>query len=56
MYSITENIYCSQLGDSVDHNISILGERNWRNLALNREEWGMLLKKARAYAGLSSQL
>jgi hypothetical protein len=25
--------------DSVDHDIRILGEKNWRNLALNREEW-----------------
>jgi hypothetical protein len=25
-------------GDSVDHDIRILGERNWRNLALNWEE------------------
>jgi hypothetical protein len=28
-----------EMGDSVDHDIRILGERNWRNLALNREEW-----------------
>jgi hypothetical protein len=28
---------------------------SWRNLALNREEWRKLLKKARAHAGLSSQ-
>jgi hypothetical protein len=41
-------------GDSVDHGIRILGERNWRNLALNREEWMKLLKKAGAHAGLSS--
>jgi hypothetical protein len=42
-------------GDSVDNDIRILGERNWRNLALNREEWRKLLKKARAHAGLLSQ-
>jgi hypothetical protein len=42
-------------GDSVDHDIRILGERNWRNLALNREEWRKLLKKPRTHAGLSSQ-
>jgi hypothetical protein len=24
---------------SVNSNIRILGERNWRNLVLNREEW-----------------
>jgi hypothetical protein len=43
------------MGDSVDHAIRVLGERNWRNLALNREEWRTLLKKARAHAGLSRQ-
>jgi hypothetical protein len=41
--------------DSVDHDIGILGKRNWGNLALNREEWRKVLKKARAHAGLSSQ-
>jgi hypothetical protein len=39
-------------GDSVDHDIRILGERN---LALNKEEWRKRLKKARAHAGLLSQ-
>jgi hypothetical protein len=39
-------------GDSVDLDIRILGERNWRNLALNREEWMKVLKKARAHSGL----
>jgi hypothetical protein len=43
------------MGNSVDHDIRILGERNWRNMALNREEWMKLLKKFRAHAGLSSQ-
>jgi hypothetical protein len=42
-------------GDSVDHDVRILGEMNWRNLALNREGWRKLLKKAKAHAGLSSQ-
>jgi hypothetical protein len=42
-------------GNSVDYDIRFLEERNWRNLALNREEWKKLLKKARAHAGLSSQ-
>jgi hypothetical protein len=32
-----------------------LGERNWKNLALNREEWRKLFKKVRAHTGLSSQ-
>jgi hypothetical protein len=43
------------MGDIVDHDIRILGERNWRNLVLNREERRKLLKNARAHAGLSSQ-
>jgi hypothetical protein len=43
------------MGDSVDQNIRLLEERNWNNLAKNREEWKKLLKKARAHTGLSSQ-
>jgi hypothetical protein len=43
------------MGESVDRDIRVLGERNWRNLALNREEWRKLFKKARGHAGLSSQ-
>jgi hypothetical protein len=41
--------------DSVDQDIRLLGERNLKNLALNREEWKKLLKKARAHTELSSQ-
>jgi hypothetical protein len=41
--------------DSVDHDIRILGERNWSNFASNRDDCRKLLKKARAQAGLSSQ-
>jgi hypothetical protein len=40
---------------TVNSNIRILGERNWRNLALNGEEWRKLLKKARDHPGLSSE-
>jgi hypothetical protein len=42
-------------GDSVNQDIRLLGERNWRTLAKNREEWNKLLKKARTHTGLSSQ-
>jgi hypothetical protein len=42
-------------GDSVDQNIRPLGQRNWKKLALNGEEWRKLVKKARAHTGLSSQ-
>jgi hypothetical protein len=43
------------VGGIVDYDMKILGERNWRNLALNTEEWRKLLKKARAHARLWSQ-
>jgi hypothetical protein len=33
----------------------ILGVKNWRKVALDRDEWAKLLKKARAHYGLSSQ-
>jgi hypothetical protein len=42
-------------GDGVDQDIRLLGERNWKKLTLNKEEWRKLLKKARAHTGLSSQ-
>jgi hypothetical protein len=41
--------------DGVDQDIRILGVRNWKKVALNRDEWAKLLKKARAHQGLSSQ-
>jgi hypothetical protein len=40
--------------EGVRQDIRILGIRNWRNSALNREEWQKLLKKARAHIRLSS--
>jgi len=33
----------------------ILEVKNWKRVALNRDEWTKLLKKARAHHGLSSQ-
>ena len=41
--------------DGVDQDVTILGVKNWEKVALNRDEWAKLLKKARAYQGLSSQ-
>jgi hypothetical protein len=38
-------------GDNVGQDIRLSGERNWKNLALNREEWRKLLKKARGRPG-----
>ena len=44
-----------QWKDDVDQDIRILGVKNWKKVALNRDEWAKLLKKARAHQGLSSQ-
>ena len=33
----------------------ILEAKNWKKLALDRDEWAKLLKKVRAHQGLSSQ-
>jgi hypothetical protein len=41
--------------DGVDQDIRILGFKNWKKVALNRDEWVKLLKKARAHVGLSNQ-
>ena len=41
--------------DGVDQDMRILGVKNWKKVALNRDEWTKLLKKARAHQGLLSQ-
>jgi hypothetical protein len=41
--------------DGVDQDMRILGVKNWKKVAFNRDEWAQLLKKARANQGLSSQ-
>jgi hypothetical protein len=41
--------------DGVDQDMRILGVKNWKKVAINRDEWAKLLKKARAQRGLSSQ-
>ena len=41
--------------DGVDQDMGILEVKNWKKVALDREEWAKLLKKARARQGLSSQ-
>jgi hypothetical protein len=41
--------------NGVDQDMRILGVKNWKKVALNRDEWAKLLKKARAHQGLSSQ-
>jgi len=41
--------------DGVDQYMRILRVKNWKKVAVNREEWAKFLKKARAHQGLSSQ-
>ena len=41
--------------DGVDQDMRILGVKNWKQVALDRDEWAKLLKKARAHQRLSSQ-
>jgi hypothetical protein len=41
--------------DGVIQDIRVLGVKNWRNVAMDREDWWKLLKKARGHTGLSSQ-
>jgi hypothetical protein len=41
--------------DGVDRDIRILQVKNWKKVALDRDEWAKFLKKARAHQGLSSQ-
>jgi hypothetical protein len=41
--------------DGVGQDMRMLGVKNWKKVALNRDEWAKLLRKAGAYQGLSSQ-
>jgi hypothetical protein len=50
---IDHGVYCLytdkerlRWGDSVDYDVRVSGQRNWRNSVLNMEEWRKLLKKA----------
>jgi hypothetical protein len=44
-----------QWEDGVDQDMKILEVKNWKKVALDRDEWAKLLQKARANQGLSSQ-
>jgi hypothetical protein len=44
-----------QWENGVDQDTRILGVKNWKKVALNRDERAKLLKKVRAHRGLSSQ-
>ena len=41
--------------DGADQDIRTLEVKNWKKVALDRDEWVKLLKKARAHQGLSNQ-
>jgi hypothetical protein len=41
--------------DGADQDIRILGVKNWKKIAIDRDKWAKLLKKVRAHQGLSSQ-
>jgi hypothetical protein len=41
--------------DDVIQDIMTLGVKNWKNLAMEKESWQKLLRKARAHIGPSSQ-
>jgi hypothetical protein len=41
--------------DGVAQDLQIVGVNRWKNVALNRDEWAKLLKKARVHQGLLSQ-
>jgi hypothetical protein len=41
--------------DGVDQDMRIPEIKNWKKVALERDEWAKLLKKATAHQGLSSQ-
>jgi hypothetical protein len=41
--------------DDAIQDIKTLGVKNWMNLAMQKERWQKLLRKARAHVGLSSR-
>jgi hypothetical protein len=41
--------------DGVLQDIMAVDIRNWRDMVMRREEWQILLRKAKAHPGLSSQ-
>jgi hypothetical protein len=41
--------------DDVTQDIKTLGVKNWRKVAMEKESWQKLLRKARAHVGLWSQ-
>ena len=41
--------------DGADQDVRTLEVKNWKKVALDRDEWAKLLKKAAVHQGLSSQ-
>jgi hypothetical protein len=41
--------------DDVIQDVKSLGVKNWRNVAMDKESWQKLLRKARAHVRLSNQ-
>jgi hypothetical protein len=41
--------------DDVIQDVKTFGVKNWRNVAMEKESWKKLLRKARDHVGLSSQ-
>jgi hypothetical protein len=41
-------------GDDVIQDVKTLGVKNWRNVAMEKESWQKLTRKARALVGLSN--
>jgi hypothetical protein len=41
--------------DDVIQDVKTLRVKNWRNVAMEKENWQKLLRKARTHVGLSSQ-
>jgi hypothetical protein len=41
--------------NGVDEDMNILGVKSWKKVALKRDAWANLLRKARAHQGLLSQ-
>jgi hypothetical protein len=54
-YSYTDQNHYRRWENDVTEDATKLGERNWRNVARNRDSWQKLLKKAMAQKGLLCQ-
>jgi hypothetical protein len=44
---------CSRWSDYIDMDIRTIEGHNWKAIAVNRDNWGRLLRKAMVHKGLS---